>query len=523
MYKKITPRKLLFAANMMPFLWYVINSSNLNMDHQIVFWALVCATLMSCLPNKHISKGILISILNIPFILIWMGTLSITGLPPSPNFLITALNSNTYEIKNTLLLISHNYNLGFFFALYIIAIFFSAMKNKHESVDKSMASFLFGMALILFSTINITSKLCINPILAVRSSVPLLYEMDLLKESIRLFINHDTLNRIDAGVYTRNANEAPKAYLARKEIAIFVIGESLRADSLININRGKYSKILQNRLNSGLGIRMPNACSYSNATFISVPRLVTASEVNDTNNAEHAPTILAYAKSAGYKTAYISNHPDLVFKEDSHYTIDVATIDGPSYDDEVINNLAAFIHGNQNDAIASILHIYGQHYPYIDRYPNNADKENTLSSSDIEEVNYQNAAEYGVKVLLELASILDKSPIPAYVVFTSDHGENLASDHTGKKYHAGPTVGKNDTTVPFLILWNKSFSERNWIHDIYPLINKNGLVAHKDIANAWLTLSGWREKLTMTDNPQTLGSKISGQPFGPVKCSDLLP
>lgn len=300
---------------------------------------------------------------------------------------------------------------------------------------------------------------------------------------------------------------------------MFIIGESLRNDAFIRPERGPYSQALQARLKQGLGVLLPEVCANSNATFLSVPRLVTAATTEDEDTVQHGATILALAKAAGATTIYISNHPDLVVKEKGHETISTSTMNISADDSVTVSVLQDFLKRHPNQAAAALIHLFGQHFPYQERYPKDLFKnpEASLNKEEKEELEYQYAAEYGNKVLLDFADLLDKQEMPAFIVFTPDHGENLFSDGTGKKYHAGSELGQHDTLVPALILWNHAFQKSGWLADIGPLLHEKGLIAHRDVANAWLTLNGMPHVLSITPDPMAWGATEA------IRCRTLPP
>ena len=121
------------------------------------------------------------------------------------------------------------------------------------------------------------------------------------------------------------------------------------------------------------------------------------------------------------------------------------------------------------------------------------------------------------------ATILDNQAEPAFLVFTSDHGENMPSDGTGKRYHAGPSSGRNDTIVPTLVLWNKAFLASGRARVLNDVVNAGGLIAHRDVARAWLALEGMPGRLLPTLNPMTWAARTPGESVGAVACASLGP
>jgi glucan phosphoethanolaminetransferase (alkaline phosphatase superfamily) len=241
---------------------------------------------------------------------------------------------------------------------------------------------------------------------------------------------------------------------------------------------------------------------------LSVPLLLTATEPVDAARAASRPTVLAIAKAAGARTAWISNQETLVVEESGHDLIaqTSSSAEGGHYDGEAISVLADFAARNQfAPSRAVVVHLYGQHFHYKDRYPPQLfDDEPPHASADaLQALRYSRAAEYGAKVLLDAAAVLDSDPDPAFLVFTSDHGENLPSDRNGKSYHTG-TPGLSDSIVPVLVVWNRAFAEAGRAARLQALVSARGPIAHRDVATAWLALMGMPGTVAPTARPRVL-------------------
>jgi hypothetical protein len=106
---------------------------------------------------------------------------------------------------------------------------------------------------------------------------------------------------------------------------------------------------------------------------------------------------------------------------------------------------------------------------------------------------------------------------------TSDHEENLPSDKTGKRFHSGPATGKFDTTVPALVLWNRAFADSGRARLLDRLVKAKGLIAHRDVAKAWLGLQGMPGEIVPTAEPTSWGALQPGTAFAPVSCASMMP
>ena len=359
-----------------------------------------------------------------------------------------------------------------------------------------------------------------------RTAVPWLSHAGMVKEVVSGLLEERAFGTSGLNENIRSGALASKQFEPMKGIGVLIIGESLRADSFLRNSRGEWSRALNARLNDGLGLRLPDACAGSNSTFFSVPRLLTAVDVADVDGAKRNPTLLAIAKAGGAITAYINNHEIWVVPETGHHFLaKTASMQINAFDGVAVEALSDFIQRTGAGPKAAVLHLYGQHFHYQDRYPALMfpPEPDGLDADALLELRYGRSAEYTVRVLLRAAEILDAQIEPSFLVFTSDHGENLPSDKTGKRFHAGPSSGKFDTTVPVVVLWNRAFAATGKPRRLEGLAKVQGLIAHRDVANAWLALEGKPGDVIPTSQPMTWGAVVPGQALGAISCATLPP
>lgn len=520
MSREYTPRLAIFAAGIAPMSVWPLSGARLAHPLEVSAWAAAYALFFCLAPGRGIKIVAWLQIVLLPMTLAWAGTIAVTGSGPSEVLLSAAIGSSSGEIFQSATMAIGKAS---FLASAAISAF-AGVWALRASNEVSASGNAIGIAFItvLFALFaaqsNIASLRWAAVDLESKISVPWMAHVDTGARMLDMAINLTTRDKYVAREKVRKVKDAPALFQAKPGLAVFVIGESLRADALMVDGRGPWSKALKERLANGLGVRGADACSGNNATLFSVPRLLTVADPADTMKADTAPTILALAHSAGAKTAWITNQSgwgvieighdvmvrtseDMARKSDGFFLV---TLDG-----SVVTAFADFVKTNPDGPRAAILHLQGQHFPYSVRgYPAGlfGPMPAGLSNDAEEEVQYQRAAEYGAKVLLDAADILDQQTEPSFLVFTSDHGENLVSDGTGKKYHADLVSGKFDTTVPVLFLWNKAFAQSGRAAKIDALVNVRGLIAHRDVAKAWLLLAGMPGDFTTLSRPMTLSS-----------------
>ncbi len=523
-------RVTLFVASIVPMLVWIFSGHVIANPAQVWCWALLCGLLAATTPAILFKGVLLLQVCALPLTFGWIGAISVTGFGPSNAAFEAAQFGPLNELKVALnLALTHPsfvFTTVIYGAILLIACYLAWSKPPRRS---SRSDLIFLLALTPLALINLdgfgSSKWTRLAGPEARLSVPWLYQIELGKSLVTRAA--DQAGRIARGnADIREAKSAPKQFTMDNGLAIFVLSDSTRSDVFIQPHRGIWSRNLQDRLDNDLGMRFNDACSGGSSTSNSVPRLLTAADIDDLKGINQNHTILATVKAAGARTAYINNHEMWIVPESGHdFTQRTTAIEKQAFDDVAVEVLADFIKKSPKGPKAALLHLYGQHFLYEERYPRDAFPEvpNNLSAAELSELHYMRAVEYGNKVLLDLAAILDQRMEPAFAIFTSDHGENLPSDKTGKKYHALPSSGKFDTTVPALVLWNKAFKDAGKPALLEPLKNKNGLIAHQDLAKAWLILAGMPGQIKATENPSTWGALNPGEKSRKILCSDLHP
>lgn len=525
-------RAIVLVAALAPMLIWLLVDARLARPWQAAGWAGLCALLAAAAPGRWLKWGGYLQILMLPLTLGWLAAVAVTGMGPSTASLGSVTNGAYREVMTAsrVVMMNHDFQIvAGVLALAVLALGWGLWRTG-AVVPQRGVSVVFLLALVPGSAAVLDAggfreyaKLAGSE---ARIGVVWLSHLEMLKEGGRILLNQSAMQGTVESVAARSAGQAVKTFDFFPGVGVFIVGESLRADALIKPGRGPWSELLAQRLDAGLGLRLPDACAGGNGTFISYPRLVTAVDVGDEAGAARGPTLLAMAKASGARTAYINNHEIWVVPETGHdFTQKISSMDVNTFDEVAIEAMADFLKRTDAPSKAVLLHLYGQHFFYEQRYPAAlfpAEPEG-LGADALSELRYQRAAEYGAKVLLQAAQELDRLTVPAFLVFTSDHGEHLPSDGTGKRFHAGPISSLGDSVVPALVLWNKAFRETARPALLEPLTRSGGMIAHRDVARAWLALAGRPGGSELTRDPKTWGVLDQRQRAGPVPCSELKP
>ena len=159
----------------------------------------------------------------------------------------------------------------------------------------------------------------------------------------------------------------------KKEVYVLVIGETSRADDWQLFGYGRHTNPLLTK-RDGL-IAYPKTLSESNTTHKSVPLMLSwVSAENFADSIYTTKSLISAFNEAGFATAYLSNqgrnHSFIdFFAREAQRTV-FLTDNGHSHqDEELLPLLHDFIEQSTNSKIMVILHTYGSHFNYKDRYP----------------------------------------------------------------------------------------------------------------------------------------------------------
>ena len=305
------------------------------------------------------------------------------------------------------------------------------------------------------------------------------------------------------------------------EVYVMVVGETARAH---NFSLYGYPRNTNPLLFKTPGIKaFPNVTTQSNTTHKSVPMLLSAASAEDFERLFHEKGILAAFKEAGFHTVFISNqlpnHSFIDFlgeQADEHYFLKKEdALQGNHYDEDLLQKLDEIL--PKADASSSahyryrklfvVLHTYGSHFNYQERYPRSFAYFKPDSRSEAKSENrrdllnaYDNTIRYTDYILHGIIERLQKwegiqtktdgvygQPISA-MLYTSDHGENIFDDDRHLFLHAAPKASDYELHVPFIIWTSEGFS--NQYPDILKALGENRSKQVQSSLSAFHTMLG---------------------------------
>ena len=307
------------------------------------------------------------------------------------------------------------------------------------------------------------------------------------------------------------------------EVYVMVVGETARAH---NFSLYGYPRNTNPLVSKTPGIKaFPNVTTQSNTTHKSVPMLLSAASAEDFERLFHEKGILAAFKEAGFHTVFISNqlpnHSFIDFlgeQADEHYFLKKEDASqGNHYDEDLLQKLdeilpladassSAHYHYRYRKLFV-VLHSYGSHFNYQERYPRSFAYFKPDSRSEAKSENrrdllnaYDNTIRYTDYILHGIIERLQKwegvqtktdgvydQPTSA-MLYTSDHGENIFDDGRCLFLHAAPKASDYELHVPFIIWTSDGFSKQ--YPDILKALGENRSKQVQSSLSAFHTMLG---------------------------------
>jgi len=229
----------------------------------------------------------------------------------------------------------------------------------------------------------------------------------------------------------------------------------------------------------------------------------------------HRSIITAF-REAGFYTYFLSvqspNHSMIESYAREAHTLKYASCsDGKhAIDGNILPMVDAAINDNTHKKKLIVVHLYGSHFDYTDRYPSEyalfkPDRHRQVNAENRARLinAYDNTIVYTDYVLSEMIHRLDEAGCSAGLIYTSDHGEDIFDDGSGKFLHASPTPTYWQLHVPMLLYMNKPYTDEH--ADLYANAKKNSTVtasSSKSYAHTLLHMAGI--KTPYTDVRQSL-------------------
>ncbi len=255
-----------------------------------------------------------------------------------------------------------------------------------------------------------------------------------------------------------------------REIYVYVIGETSRAQ---NWELSGYHRPTNPRLSQEKNlVFFDRALSESNTTHKSVPMLMSYVYAETFNAIDSIKSIMSAMKEAGFYTRFLSNQaPNRSYTEYFGNEADVTRYtETGAYQHPYDDTLTAMVHQAIADTIHKkqfiVLHTYGSHFRYHDRYPEQFSyfkPDNPLEASPSSRQELMNAYDNSIRftdhVLASIIGELKVADCRSALLFSSDHGEDIYDDSRKRFLHASPTPTYHQLHVAMLAWLSDEFCE----------------------------------------------------------------
>lgn len=267
----------------------------------------------------------------------------------------------------------------------------------------------------------------------------------------------------------------------KREVYVVVIGETSRA---ANWQLYGYGRATNPRLSAVHGlVAFDKALTESNTTHKSVPMLLSDICAENFDSIYYRKGILTAFKEAGFRTAFFSNQRynhsfiDFFGKEAdvSEFVKENGLYENPG-DEELLSLLEKELRQTVKKQFI-VLHTYGSHFSYRERYPEefsffrpDAPLDVSLKYRDNLVNAYDNTIRYTDDFLFRVMTLLEQQQAETALIYTSDHGEDLYDDERCLFLHASPIPSAYQIYVPFVV-WTSDCYRKTYPEKIQALQN----------------------------------------------------
>lgn len=257
----------------------------------------------------------------------------------------------------------------------------------------------------------------------------------------------------------------------QREIYVLVIGETSRAE-----NWGLYGyerPTTPNLSKDSSLVYFKDALTQSNTTHKSVPLMLSPASAENYNAIYEEKSIIEAFKEVGFKTVFLSNQSANhnftdFFASEADYVEYFRFVDRPDnkHDMDMLPAFNYYIDEYPDDDLFIIVHSYGSHFNYKERYPQEYavyQPDNVVRVSRKERetlINaYDNTILYTDKFLRQVMDELLKSEAISTVFYTSDHGEDILDDDRNRFLHASPNPTFYQLRIPMFVWFSPMYRE----------------------------------------------------------------
>lgn len=252
-----------------------------------------------------------------------------------------------------------------------------------------------------------------------------------------------------------------------KEVYVLIIGEASRAASWQTYGYERKTTPLLARRKDIVWFR--NVLTQSNTTHKSVPMMLSSVHTSQHEELYRRSGILSLFNEAGFATYFISNQSpqgamiDNLACEAQH----VIYVDEPRLDIQLVEAMRQVLSTEQSEKIFFVLHTYGSHFSYHQRYPREfarftPDDEVAISCKNASMLRnaYDNSICYTDHCINQVITALEAlEGVATAMYYCADHGEDIFDGGKKRFLHSSPTVTYHQLHVASLAWFSDKYNE----------------------------------------------------------------
>lgn len=287
----------------------------------------------------------------------------------------------------------------------------------------------------------------------------ILYNLGLSGSEFRKSFNYE---KTSAG-FTYEARRTAEA--PGREVYVYIIGEASRA---MNWQLYGYDRETNPLLSQEKGLVVfRDVLTQSNTTHKSVPLILSSVATDEHEELYRRKGLPALFNEAGFDTWFISNQSrqGAMIDHLAHDAKHLIYIRSPRHDTQLLDEMRKVLEKSDEQKILFILHCYGSHFSYHQRYPRefaHFQPDNDVAIAKQHRpmlVNaYDNSIRYTDYVLSQIIDYLGSlEDTSSALLYCADHGEDLIDDDRERFLHASPTTTAYQLYVASLAWFSDSY------------------------------------------------------------------
>ncbi len=266
--------------------------------------------------------------------------------------------------------------------------------------------------------------------------------------------------------FTYDAKRTEEA--AGREIYVYIIGEASRA---MNWQLWGYERETNPRLSHVDDLVLfRDVLTQSNTTHKSVPLILSSVATDEHEELYRRTGLPALFNEAGFDTWFISNQSPQGAMIDhlAHDAKHLIYIRSPRHDMQLLDEMRKAVETSGSQKMLFILHCYGSHFSYHQRYPREfaqfkPDNDVAINVQNAEMLRnaYDNSIYYTDFFLAETIGYLRQlKGTSTALLYCADHGEDILDDERERFLHASPTTTAYQLWVASLAWFSETYREQ---------------------------------------------------------------